>query len=163
MGRGKNNRRRASLDGPAPTITTAAPTIALKNNSICTEKDTNEEIEYHFKNLPCDLKQFLLTDPHTLPGLTKFLDYWTHPTRVSMCSQSIAASICGCSWYLSNLYMSIGKVAEARALLLNGCFLQQCYVSVSYYMCHEQLFSYCHISSHNAPTPFHTTLTEHTH
>lgn len=51
--------------------------------------------------------------------------------RVENTSPNIAASICGCSWYLALNYMTIGQVVEARALILNGCFLQQCYVSLS--------------------------------
>ena len=62
--------------------------------------------------------------------LRKFVNYWTAPSRRENTSPNIAASICGCSWYLALNYMTIGKIVEARALILNGCFLQQCYVSV---------------------------------
>eukprot|EP00571_Detonula_confervacea_P009215 CAMPEP_0172320536 /NCGR_PEP_ID=MMETSP1058-20130122/40741_1 /TAXON_ID=83371 /ORGANISM="Detonula confervacea, Strain CCMP 353" /LENGTH=519 /DNA_ID=CAMNT_0013035817 /DNA_START=64 /DNA_END=1623 /DNA_ORIENTATION=- len=85
-----------------------------------------DAIEFHWKNLSLDLKQFLLKNPHEL-SLRKFVHFWTAPSRAENTSPNIAASICGCSWYLALNYMSIGKIVEARALTLNGCFLQQCY------------------------------------
>ena len=74
-----------------------------------------------------DLKNFILGNQHELT-LQKFVNYWR--TRPEASSKTIAASSCGCSWYLALNYMSIGKYSEARGLLLNGSFLQQCYVSV---------------------------------
>ena len=65
-------------------------------------------------------------------SLRKFVDYWTHPSRIENTNPNIAASVCGCSWFLALNYMTIGKVVEARALVLNGCFLQQCYVSLHF-------------------------------
>ena len=62
-----------------------------------------------------------------IPFIDPEVDFWTAPSRRENTSPNIAASICGCSWYLALNYMSIGQIAEARALILNGCFLQQCY------------------------------------
>lgn len=144
MGRGKNNRRRASLDGPAPSMCSSNDTSSFYNqlqpgsssptSTAITPTSTQEirdTIEFHWRNLSLDLKQFLLTNPAEL-SLRKFVDYWNNPVRVENTSPNIAASICGCSWYLALNYMGIKCVVEARALILNGCFLQQCYVSSVY-------------------------------
>ena len=134
MGRGNRNRRRASLEGPAPNMCEGSPSneftlpFGLEHSNPNSIQEITDAIEYHWKNLSLDLKGFLLTNPSEL-SLRKFVDYWTHPCRVEHTSPNIAASICGCSWYLALNYMNIGKVVEARALILNGCFLQQCYVS----------------------------------
>eukprot|EP00581_Thalassiosira_minuscula_P014565 CAMPEP_0183714258 /NCGR_PEP_ID=MMETSP0737-20130205/8841_1 /TAXON_ID=385413 /ORGANISM="Thalassiosira miniscula, Strain CCMP1093" /LENGTH=553 /DNA_ID=CAMNT_0025943165 /DNA_START=354 /DNA_END=2015 /DNA_ORIENTATION=+ len=135
MGRGKNNRRRASLDGPAPNMNMklcapSSPTgvnlpLSL-NNAPTTHEEILDAIEFHWKNLSMELKEFLLANPQEL-SLRKFVDFWTNPLRYENTNPNIAASICGCSWYLALNYMSIGKIVEARALILNGCFLQQCY------------------------------------
>jgi len=143
MGRGKNNRRRASLDGPAPTtiasnynLNSSNAAVNSKNpllnpislnNAPTNPQEIRDAIEFHWKNLSLDLKHFLLKNPQEL-SLRKFVDFWTSsPARRENTSPQIAASICGCSWYLALNYMSIGEVVEARALILNGCFLQQCY------------------------------------
>jgi hypothetical protein len=129
MARGKNNRRRASLDGPAPNMTIhpnhTNPSLPAPGTPTTTT-EILDAIEFHWKNLSLDLKQFLLKNPQEL-SLRKFVDYWNNPVRVENTSPNIAASICGCSWYLALNYMTIGRVVEARALILNGCFLQQCY------------------------------------
>lgn len=157
MARGKNSRRRASLDGAAPpkltrqnspnsvvTITTADGDTTYSGGSVTTtpaaggssgasmlpmsREEVVDAIEFHWKNLSLDLKKFLLGNPRDL-SLQKFVEYWTAPHRIDNTSPNIAASICGCSWYLALNYMNIGCAVEARALVLNGCFLQQCYVS----------------------------------
>jgi len=156
MGRSKNPRRRASLDSP-PSPTSVAMLSrpnntqaghdgsALLNGTMgssafyqkgrtpstitppgSTPEEINDAINFHWKNLSIELKTFLLKDPSQL-SLSKFVQYWTTPSRIENTSPNIAASICGCSWYLALNYMSINKVVEARALILNGCFMQQCY------------------------------------
>ena len=74
MARGKNGRRRASLDGPAPCVghqhrpgcpcrpnpqdaLTAAPALPTD------PKELEDAIEFHWKNLSVDLKHFLLKCP----------------------------------------------------------------------------------------------------
>jgi DNA-nicking Smr family endonuclease len=102
----------------------AAPFQGLVGST--SPEETLEAIDYHFDHLNVNLKSFLLSDPNTL-NLKKFVDFWASPENVDSTSPSVAASICGCSWYLGLNYLSIGMIAEARALTLNGCFLQQCY------------------------------------
>ena len=145
MARGKNNRRRASLDSAPPSSIVAAahahPTCMNMNNNPndsfavagpsafgTNTQDIKDAIDFHWKNLEPGLKNFLLKNPSEL-NLQRFVRYWTEPSRITNTSPNIAASICGCSWYLALNYMSIGRAVEARALILNGCFLQQCYVS----------------------------------
>jgi len=141
MARGKNSRRRASLDhgrrrasldGAAPRHKGLDGAAAGHHGAVPppgagrTPAEVRDAIEFHWKNLSLDLKRFLLASPQEL-SLRKFVDFWTAPSRRENTSPNIAASICGCSWYLALNYMSIGQIVEARALILNGCFLQQCY------------------------------------
>jgi hypothetical protein len=135
MARGKNSvRRRASIDENGVRVRPASLDGHLEVNML-PPKPTAERyvqevldvIEFHWKNLSMDLKNFILGNQHELT-LQKFVNYWR--TRPEASSKTIAASSCGCSWYLALNYMSIGKYSEARGLLLNGSFLQQCYVSV---------------------------------
>jgi hypothetical protein len=148
MARGKNSvRRRTSLDetvgggvrllarraslevGPMEVETTNNRTTVLQQQKPTAERyvqEVHDVIEFHWKNLSLDLKYFILGNLHDL-NLQKLVGYWR--TRAEASSNQIAASSCGCSWYLALNYASIGKYAEARALTLNGCFLQQCYVS----------------------------------
>jgi DNA-nicking Smr family endonuclease len=102
----------------------AAPSQGLVGST--SPQETLEAIDYHFDHLNTNLKSFLLSDPNTL-NLKKFVDFWASPENIDSTSPNLAASICGCSWYLGLNYLSIGMLAEARALTLNGCFLQQCY------------------------------------
>ena len=179
MARGKNNRRRASLDSAPPSSIVAAahahPTCMNMNNNPndsfavagpsafgTNTQDIKDAIDFHWKNLEPGLKNFLLKNPSEL-NLQRFVRYWTEPSRITNTSPNIAASICGCSWYLALNYMSIGRAVEARALILNGCFLQQCYVSslfdthrvvcrlASLYLSHTHmvlLIYYIHLSIH---------------
>lgn len=150
MARGKNNRRRASLDSAPPSSIVAAahahPTCMNMNNNPndsfavagpsafgTNTQEVKDAIDFHWKNLEPGLKNFLLKNPSEL-NLQRFVRYWTEPSRITNTSPNIAASICGCSWYLALNYMSIGRAVEARALILNGCFLQQCYVSFFWYI-----------------------------
>jgi len=112
-------------------------------------QETLEAIDYHFDHLNTNLKSFLLSDPNTL-NLKRFVDFWRSPENIDSTSPNVAASICGCSWYLGMNYLSIGMLAEARALTLNGCFLQQCYNTPI-----EQISALC---SDNTPQVFRTTL-----
>mmetsp|Transcript_985 Transcript_985/g.2107 ORF Transcript_985/g.2107 Transcript_985/m.2107 type:complete len:644 (-) Transcript_985:238-2169(-) len=100
--------------------------IQNNNNPGSDTQEVLDVIEFHWKNLSLELKSFLLKNPQEL-SLNRFVDFWSSPIRIESTYPNIAASICGCSWYLALNYMSICKIVEARALILNGCFLQQCY------------------------------------
>ena len=156
------NRRRASLDSPpsSPTSTLMTPSSppggdhmvsrlgsgvghssfyhagakiasTLPPPGTLNPAEVQESIDFHWKNLSFELRDFLLKNANEL-SLQRLVSYWTKPSQVDNTSPNIAASICGCSWYLALQYMSIGKIVEARALILNGCFLQQCFVSCLY-------------------------------
>jgi hypothetical protein len=120
MARGKNSVRR--LDGHQLKTTMQPKPTAERY-----VQEVIDGIEFHWKNASLDLKNFILGSLDDL-SLLKFVDYWRD--RPESTSKTMAAATCGCSWYLALQYMSIGKCLEARALLLNGSFLQECYVSV---------------------------------
>ena len=49
------------------------------------------------------------------------------PEHVDNTSRNVAASICGCSWYLALHYMFLGRLVEGKGLILNAAFLQEVY------------------------------------
>lgn len=58
------------------------------------------------------------------------MEFWSSSeTRIESSRGRIAASISGSSFFLALNYTFIGKIVEARALILNGAFLRQCIVS----------------------------------
>jgi DNA-nicking Smr family endonuclease len=128
MGRSKFNRKNSTGSVNTSyqrTNSSNATTPGLIGSQ--SKAETLEAIDYHFDQAALTgLKPFLLADPSSL-NLKKFIDFWSSPENIDSTSPSVAASICGCSWYLALNYLSIGMLAEARALTLNGCFLQQCY------------------------------------
>lgn len=149
MARGKNNRRRVSVSSQTAHNPPSKPAAAqfntcktcIRNGSLhcsgqcllnpssfghTSAKDVEDAIEYHWKILPTSIRQFLLKDPSTL-CLRKFLAFYSSPEHQENTSRNVAASICGCSWYLSLHYMFLGRLAEAKGLILNAAFLQEVY------------------------------------
>ena len=162
MARGKNTRRRASLDSPpSPTSTLMTPSSSSSsppdmisrlgsgngNSSFyhagaktastlpppgtLNPVEVQESIDFHWKNLSFELRDFLLKNAHEL-SLHRLVSYWTKPSQIENTSANIAASICGCSWYLALQYMSIGKVIEARALILSKFLILGSYIMLVY-------------------------------
>jgi len=138
MARGNNRRRnslgggrRATIDVPLPNLAALnASSAAIASGTIIDEKqELRDAIDFHWRNLSQDssLRTFLLSSPSELT-LSRFVDYWSAtPSRKESTSPNIAASICGCSWYLALNYKRLGDLEAARALILNGSFMQQCY------------------------------------
>ena len=150
MARGKNNRRRVSVSSSqtshAPPSKAAAPHFntcktCMRNGSLhcsgqcllnpasfghSSARDVQDAIDYHWKILPTSIRQFLLKDPSSL-CLRKFVAFYSSSEHEENTSRNVAASICGCSWYLSLHYMFLGQLAEAKGLILNAAFLQEVY------------------------------------
>lgn len=59
--------------------------------------------------------------------MKRFVSFYSMPENIDNTSRNVAASICGCSWYLALHYMFLGKLAEAKGLILNAAFLQEVY------------------------------------
>ena len=95
-------------------------------------QDVQDAIDYHWKTLSEEVKVFLMENPSEM-NLRKLLDFWTSPHQIECTGGKIAASMCGSSWYLALNYICIGKLMEAKALILNGAFLHQCCVSLMKY------------------------------
>ena len=115
-------------------------------------QDVQDTIDYqwHLLKAQPDLKRFLLENPPEL-SLRKLVDYWSHPKRIVNARNGgeIVSVTSGGSLFLALHYLFLGKVAEARALLMNGAFLGQCFVSPTcyfflfyvFYITHESHFS----------------------
>jgi hypothetical protein len=158
MARGKRTRRLSSssavhpnlpskpaLSISSPTCTTTCKTCASNGFLQCSgqcllnpasfghksAQDVQEAIDYHWKILPSSIREFILADPNSL-SLQRFVSFYSMPEHIDNTSRNVAASICGCSWYLALHYMFLGKFAEAKGLILNAAFLQEVYnVSIS--------------------------------
>lgn len=135
MARGKNSRRNSQTSTlPLPTNRSCA--CGNCNGISCLSqpssfghknpKDVQDAIDFHWKILPIEIKMFLLRDPVKL-CLRKFVDFYSTQEQIENTSKNVAASICGCSWYLALQYMFLGKLSEAKALILNAAFLQEVY------------------------------------
>ena len=120
MARGKNAaRRRSSLDeSNVVSMNQQKPTVS--------RQEVLDGIQYHWKNLSMKLHDFIMGNLLDL-SLLKFINFWRNQQEGK--SKTIAGASCGCSWYMALQYMIIGQVPEAKALIMNGCFLQQICVS----------------------------------
>eukprot|EP00577_Skeletonema_sp_RCC1716_P011050 CAMPEP_0113434906 /NCGR_PEP_ID=MMETSP0013_2-20120614/35931_1 /TAXON_ID=2843 ORGANISM="Skeletonema costatum, Strain 1716" /NCGR_SAMPLE_ID=MMETSP0013_2 /ASSEMBLY_ACC=CAM_ASM_000158 /LENGTH=519 /DNA_ID=CAMNT_0000325123 /DNA_START=90 /DNA_END=1646 /DNA_ORIENTATION=+ /assembly_acc=CAM_ASM_000158 len=147
MARSKFNRKN-STGSAQPLQRKSSAGAAQQSQGLIgstTPQETLEAIDYHFDHLNTNLKSFLLSDPNTL-NLKRFVDFWSSPENIDSTSPNVAAS----SAVAHGIYLSIGMLAEARALTLNGCFLQQCYNTPI-----EDITALC---SDSAPAVFRTTL-----
>lgn len=97
------------------------------NSKVKTEPLMDDDaLQFHWRTFPAGTKQFILSTLGNL-SLNKFVEFWSaHP---NFTTGSIAGSIYGASWFLGLIYLKRGDLITARALTLNGCFLQECYVS----------------------------------
>lgn len=84
-------------------------------------------INYHWKLISVQVKDFLLLNPRQL-NLARLIEFWSaNPDRREHANQSkVAKSISGSSWFLAMNYLFLNHIDAARACLLNGAFLQQC-------------------------------------
>ena len=111
-------------------------------------QDVDDAIDYHWKSLTPEGKQFLMENAHEL-SLKKLVDFWLRPHRVA--GEKLFAGMCGASWYLAHLFLCKKNSVLSKALLMNGAFLQQCYVSLGlgypFFYILKYLFSNAHIVS----------------
>ncbi|KAL7529077.1 hypothetical protein ACHAXR_002789, partial [Thalassiosira sp. AJA248-18] len=87
------------------------------------------DINKNWGELPHQAKPFLLTEPHRI-DLRNLIEFWKNPAVVRNTHGGIAEFVCAKSWFLAKQYLKLSMVSEARALTLNGCFFNQCFVSV---------------------------------
>ena len=101
-----------------------------KKHNLESSQMAQEAIYKQWQAFPAKFKDFIF---QMLDGLSlcKLLDFWLDPQYIGSTHGKIAGSLCGASWYLALVYLNLNKMKEARALTLNGAFLQQCYVSSS--------------------------------
>lgn len=117
MARGKNTaapRRRSSVGESNGNMNLLKPAVS--------RQEVLAGIDFHWKNISTELHDFVMSNLKTLT-LIKLIGFWSKmPEAKSKC---ITAATCGCSWYMALQYMIAEKIPEARAMVLNGCFLQQ--------------------------------------
>lgn len=95
-------------------------------NNVQSVHNIQDAIERHWQSMPGQAKTYLLETLDFI-SLHKLAKFWSSPSVVEYTRGGIAGSVCGASWFIALNYMKLGKVAEARALTLNGAFLHQCY------------------------------------
>jgi hypothetical protein len=117
MARGKNTapRRRSSV---GENMNLLQPAVS--------RQEVLAGIDFHWKNISTELHDFVMFNLNNLT-LIKLIGFWSKmPEAKSKC---MSAATCGCSLYMALQYMIAGKIPEARAMLLNGCFLQQVHIT----------------------------------
>ena len=94
---------------------------------------TQESVDYHWGIMPTGTKDFIL-NPNRLDENSGFISirelaaYWSAPGRKSHAVSDAASSLCGASLYLALIYIRMRRYGEARALVINACFLHQCFI-----------------------------------
>lgn len=125
MARGSNANRHMRVNN-VPGVNLQKKKVA-PDPALCA-RNINEAIERHWESMPSQAKKFLLETLDFL-SLHKLAKFWSGPMVIEYTRGGIAGSVCGASWFIALNYLKLGKVAEARALTLNGSFLHQCFVS----------------------------------
>ncbi|KAL7540964.1 hypothetical protein ACHAXR_010523 [Thalassiosira sp. AJA248-18] len=127
MARGNNRRMRVNdpnVKGREETVTNAQ----ISQSLVC------EMIESAWKSMPLGTRPFLLKALGRL-HLGELVNFWSNPVRDQYTRGGMACITSGTSWFLAMQYLKLGMLPEARALTLNGSFIQQCFVSG----CHAHL------------------------
>ena len=96
-----------------------------KNDDSRTVEQRLEAIEYHWRSFSPLAKKFLLSNPRDLT-LEKLIQFWSSPDEIQFAQMAVSI---GTSHLLAYEYFNISAFENARALTLNGAFLQQCAVS----------------------------------
>lgn len=120
MARGHSNRFLSPASNAHLTHTKKA---APPNQSV---QNIQDAIDRHWDAMPEQAKTWLLETLDFL-SLHKLAKFWSCQSMIEYTRGGIAGSVCGASWFIALNYLKLGKVAEARALTLNGSFLHQCY------------------------------------
>eukprot|EP00956_Cyclotella_meneghiniana_P031698 scaffold83944_cov61-Cyclotella_meneghiniana.AAC.4 len=94
----------------------------------CFPKDhtDDEALEFYWRMLPPEAREFFRSTLETL-SLAKLVEFWRH--HIMSMDRSVLKDLYGASWYLAFIYEVGNELSMARSLTLNGCFLQECYVS----------------------------------
>lgn len=74
-------------------------------------------------------------------SLRGLVNFWSQ--HIEFTRGTVAGSMYGASWYLALVYLNRGEMDKARALTLNGAFLQECYVSCTHMLCDMSFVSNC--------------------
>ena len=100
------------------------------HNNVQSVQSIKKEIDHRWKVcMPQQAKMFLL-EALDLPSLHKLARFWSSPSVIEYTRGVFAGNVCGASWLIALNYLKLGQVQEARALTLNGAFLNQCLVSI---------------------------------
>jgi len=83
-------------------------------------------IDFHWKNISMELHDFVMFNLNNLT-LIKLIGFWSKMPEAKSKCMSAAAYVW--SLYMALQYMIAEKIPEARAMLLNGCFLRQVHIT----------------------------------
>ena len=104
-----------------------AAVVAKQTQTVINTKDINHSINKHWESMPEEARKFILEKEDT--SIHGFAKFWSRPSVKQYTMGNIASSGCGASWFIALQYLKLGLVREAKALTLNGAFLDQCFVS----------------------------------
>lgn len=99
-----------------------------RSNINWSKQDTQDAIEFHWNTFSLQSKEFILKNQRDMT-LRKLTSFWSAPQQKDSTGFGVASSLCGTSWFIALNYLAVDKVAEAKALILNGAFLHQCCIT----------------------------------
>ena len=150
MGRGNTARTRTTTWANNPTLlnTATRPPQQENHNGSMTKAAAQQllnEIDSHWASLPAQVRPFLLRKLDYL-GLHELARFWSHSSLIEYTRGGVDGTVCGSSWFIATQYMKLGMLPEASALMINGSFLHECFVSEYYFAEHTTSSSSCLIN-----------------
>ncbi len=104
---------------------------ALSGSNVQTVEKVQKAIERQWQTLPKGARAFLLETPLDSLSLCEFAKFWSSPFLVDYTrGKSFPGGVHDASYSLALSYLRLGRVRDARALMLNGSFIMECMVSV---------------------------------
>ena len=122
---------------------------AETKSAVVNIKTINEGINRHWESMPEEARKFIFEKMDTL-SIHKLAKFWSRPSVKQYTVGGMAYTVCSASWFMASQYLKLGHVREARALTLNGAFLQQCFVSIHLLLAVLMLF-FTHIMCLHTP------------
>ena len=127
----RTNANRTGINNPTTTIQ-HRKLVDIKRMIIL-----DKEIEQQWAVMPKQAIRFLKETPLDSLNAHSFVKFWSQPTLVEYTrgrrlsdGDTFIGRFREASFSIALNYLKLGKVQEARALILNGTFLIECAVSI---------------------------------
>jgi len=109
-------------------------TTMTTSNRIPAARNAQDTTDTHWAVLPPQAKRFILDlDLNNLNrngvyeiDIFELLEFWSLPQHIEYTRGKHGSCATGAAWHLALIYLEQNRVDEARALTINGSFIQQC-------------------------------------